>query len=154
MNEIEEWANTLAAMTPEEYDQMADEFELSLEGTGQLSAPEDFPVKHYFGDGIYQRMINLPTGSLLTSKIHTTKHPFVVHCGAAFVISPGKAELIVAPYSGMTQPGTRRIILSASDCVWSTFHANPDNEDVAKIEDRIILKRKNLLLEEPQPCLG
>lgn len=153
MNELEELANKLSTMSPEEYDHMADVFEASLEGTGQLSAPEDFPVKHFFGDGIYQRMITLPAGSLLTSKIHMTRHPYVVHCGAAFVISPNKAELIVAPFSGMTEPGTRRIILAAADCVWSTYHANPDNEDVAKIEDRIILKRTNLLLEE-KPCLG
>lgn len=148
MNELEELANKLSTMSPEEYDHMTDMFEASLQAMGQLDESNEFPVKHVFGDGIYQRVFSIPAGSMLTSKIHLTRHPWVLHCGAMFIISHNRADFVAAPSYGMTEPGTRRIGLAVADCVWSTFHANPDNEDVDKIEDRIILKRKNLLLEE------
>lgn len=132
--------NALVTLDEDGYNMMVDQLESQL---AEIEMPEIFKLEHEFGDGLYQRTIAMPTGALLTSKIHAQRHPFTVHAGAVFVISQGHAEFICAPFKGWTEPGTRRILLVANDCVWSTVHANPDNgQDLAKIEERIIVKRE------------
>lgn len=142
--------NALVALDEDGYNMMVDQLEAQLE---EVAMPEIFKMEHEFGEGVYQRTIAMPTGALLTSKIHAQRHPFTVHAGVVFVISQGHAECICAPYKGWTEPGTRRILLVAHDCVWSTVHANPDNgTDLAKIEDRIIIKRdRHFALPEETP---
>ena len=65
----------------------------------------------------------MPKGSLLTSRIHITDHPYTVSLGAAAVSIDGKDwEHIVAPYTGITEAGTRRILYVLEDCIWTTYH--------------------------------
>ena len=107
----------------------------------------DFPVTHTFLDGIYVREIFMPAGSLITSKRHKTRHPFSVIEGVVSVwVNGGKEQLIKAPYEGITEPNTRRILYIHEDCKWLTYHLNPDNVDVSEIECRIIDRHENILL--------
>ena len=108
------------------------------------------PLVHRFTDGMYIREIFMPAGSLITSKIHNTQHPFTISKGKVAVSIDGKDWTeYEAPYTGTTSPGTRRILYIIEDCVWSTYHVNPTNtEDVEEIEERIIDKRENNLLKE------
>jgi hypothetical protein len=83
----------------------------------------DCPLVHRFTNGMYIRQIFMPKGSLVTSKIHNTEHPFTVSHGAAAVSIDGNDwEHIVSPYTGITQPGTRRILYILEDCIWTTYH--------------------------------
>ncbi len=83
----------------------------------------DGPLVHKFTDGMYIREIFMPTGSLWTSKIHKTEHPYVVsHGKAAVSIDAQEWYEITAPYTGITQPGTRRVLYILEDCIWTTFH--------------------------------
>ena len=83
----------------------------------------DAPLVHKFTDGMYIREIFMPAGSLWTSKIHKTEHPYVVSYGKAAVsIDNQEWYEITAPYTGITQPGTRRILYILEDCIWTTFH--------------------------------
>lgn len=83
----------------------------------------DAPLVHKFTDGMYIREIFMPAGSLWTSKIHKTEHPYVVSYGKAAVsIDNNEWYEITAPYTGITQPGTRRILYILEDCIWTTFH--------------------------------
>lgn len=106
------------------------------------------PVEHRFTDGMYIREIYMPAESLITSKIHKTEHPYVVSKGKVLVsIDGGEWVLIEAPFTGITKPGTRRVLYVLEDCVWTTFHLNPSNTDsVDEIEERIIEKHDNILL--------
>lgn len=109
----------------------------------------DFPVKHHFTPGIYAREILMKAGSVLTSKIHKTEHPFVVSQGKCLVYlnrEDGWAA-ICAPHFGVTQPGTRRILVILEDTIWTTFHAT-DLTDPAEIERTIIEEYQNPLLVE------
>ncbi len=113
--------------------------------------PVECPLTHVFTPGIYTRQIFMPAGSLITSKIHKTRHPFFVLQGKVSVYTEKDGEIIIeAPYSGITEPGTRRVLFIWEDCIWTTVHANPDNETVEQIEDRIIEKYDNPLLSEEQ----
>lgn len=107
------------------------------------------PVTHRFTDGMYVREIFMPAGSLITSKIHKTQHQYFVLKGKVSVwIDEGIEQIIEAPFIGITEPGTRRVLYIHEDCIWATSHPNPDNETVEQIEERIIEKHDNLLLSE------
>jgi hypothetical protein len=108
------------------------------------------PLVHRFTPGMYIREIFMPAGSLITSKIHKTEHPYTISKGKVAVSIDGKDwEEFEAPYTGITKPGTRRILYIIEDCIWTTYHVNDDNcEDLEQIEEKIIEKRENTLLKD------
>lgn len=100
------------------------------------SAKRPMENQHDFAPGIYARTIFMRAGVVYTSRIHKTKHFFVVADGACTVVdSHGERKLIVAPYLGMTEPGTKRAIHVHVDTVWTTFHATDltDPEEIGKL---------------------
>lgn len=114
-----------------------------------------FPLEHYFGDGLYIRRIFMPAGFILTSKIHKKTHPYFILSGEVEVLTEQGMKKIKAPYFGMTQAGTKRVILTHTDTVWFTVHATEETA-LDKIEDEIIaksfadLERKEICLGQPQ----
>jgi len=97
------------------------------------------PVSHSFTPGLYQRTFKVPAGTIVTSKIHMTEHPYVMTEGLMLVWIEGKAVTVRAPCFGVTKPGTRRLAYAIEDTVWTTFHVT-DETDVDKIEEQIIFK--------------
>lgn len=97
------------------------------------------PVMHEFVPGAYIRKIFMPAGTLLTSKIHKTRHPYFVMTGHCTVATENGTEEIVAPKHGITEPGTKRVLYIHQDTVWITVHPT-DETDLEKIEDQIIAK--------------
>ena len=117
--------------------------------------PLDCPVKHRFTPGLYIREIFMPKGALISSKIHMTEHPYVVSKGVVYVtMDGGPAVRIEAPFTGITKPGTRSVLLIEEDTIWTTFH--PTNEtDLAKIELEIIYPHEiPQQLNQDSPCHG
>jgi hypothetical protein len=101
------------------------------------------PVCHRFTPGMYIREIRIPAGTLLTSATHLTQHPFVLSKGTIQVISENEGPVIYeAPHTGITDPGTRRVLYAETDCVWTTFHAT-DETDVEKICTGILASHDN-----------
>lgn len=85
--------------------------------------PVDCPVIHRFVPGMYIREIFMPENTLVTSLVHNTFHPFIISAGVAHVkINDGEWERLEAPYTGITQPGTRRLLFIEEGCVWTTCH--------------------------------
>lgn len=147
------------SLTAEEFQSAAhdlvDQFEESIVGSGLPL--NEFPVVHRFTPGLYIREIFMPAGSVLTSKIHKTEHPFVISQGIVSVWTPETGAITLkAPYTGITKPGTRRVLFIHEDTIWITFHVGGE-ESVEAIEDRIIEKRDNPRLTNEQKemlCLG
>lgn len=112
-----------------------------------ITYPEvECPLIHRFTPGMYIREIFMPAGTLLTSKIHKTEHPFVISKGKVSVwTEEDNVVVIEAPYCGITKPGTRRILFIHEDAVWTTFHAT-DKKTPEEVEDDIIEKHDNPLL--------
>lgn len=108
------------------------------------------PLTHRFTDGLYVREIFMPAGSLITSKIHKTQHQFFVLKGSVIVWIDGEEQLIEAPYIGVTEPNTQRVLFVLEDCIWATSHPNPNNETVEQIEARILEGHDNVLLSDHQ----
>ena len=109
---------------------------------------KDAPVFHHFTPGLYARELHMPKGMVITSQIHKTRHPFVVSKGSSFVYMGGSRwEKIEAPHFGITEPGTRRLLIIMEDTIWTTFHVT-DKTDVYEIADDILIPYENPLLAE------
>ena len=104
----------------------------------ELFPAAEMPVSHLFTPGLYVREIFMPAGTLLTSKIHKTEHPFVILSGKASVwIGDGEEVVLEGPYVGVTKPGTRRVLYIHEDMRWLTFHPT-EFTDLAVIEEQLI----------------
>lgn len=119
------------------------------------------PLIHLFLPGMYIRQIFMPAGTMYTTAIHKTTHPFEVVKGRVNVECNGVIEKLEANYFGITKPGTRRALYVLEDCVWRTFHALPtitgeendwteedQNKLVKSILDEITEWRDNPLLDQ------
>lgn len=105
-----------------------DEFEVALSQQDQVECP----LIHRFTPGLYSREIFMPEGALIISKIHKTRHQFVISDGTALVkINDGEWKELSAPWTGITEIGTRRVLYIAKNCTWTTFHPI----EIAPIED-------------------
>ena len=130
-----------------------DELEAAMRA--QLPAVEIAPV-HYFAAGLYAREITIPAGTLLTGKIHKTRHLNVVSAGEISVWSEGEpVRRIRAPFTFVAEPGTRRVGYAHEDTVWTTVHATHET-DLEQLEADLIEPHENPFLSpvEAPPCLG
>mgnify|MGYP000850639588 CR=1 FL=1 len=96
-------------------------------------------LQHQFINGLYVRMVNMPAGMVVTTKIHKVRHPFFVMTGKCRVMTEEGVVDIVAPYQGVTEPGTKRLIHVLEDCVWYTVHAT-DKTTPEEVEEEVIAK--------------
>jgi len=111
-----------------------------------LTLPQAYlPPDHTLTVGLYSRRLFMPAGSAIVSKIHRRQHQYVVLSGLATVLTAEGASRISAGQSGITEPGTRRILFIHEDSEWMTFHPT-DQTDLESIEDDLIIPRH--LLEE------
>ena len=116
------------------FDEKIDDLELFIQDNLPLI---DLPLVHRFTPGLYIREIRAPAGTLATTFIHKTEHPFVLSQGVVSIFNDGETIHVEAPYTGITKPGTRRVVLVHVDCVWTTFH--PTNlTDIDQIEREIL----------------
>jgi len=97
------------------------------------------PLKHTFVDGAYIREIFMPKGIIITSKIHKICHPYFIMKGDCSVLTDEGVARLKAPYHGITQPGTKRILYIHEDTIWITVHVTK-HKDLAMIEEEIIAK--------------
>lgn len=103
----------------------------------------DCPLNHKFTPGLYIREVFMPKGTLITSQIHKTCHPFFILKGCVSVFSENDGEqLLRAPYSGITMPGTRRVLKIHEDTIWITCHPTdiePENDSEEAIQMAVAL---------------
>jgi hypothetical protein len=122
-------------MLPIGYSHAIDVLEIELARAPQVECP----TSHHFVGGVYIRETSAPAGTLVTTKIHLTEHPFMVLKGRVrvFTEDDGVVE-IAAPFCGVTKPGTRRACYVVEDVVWVTIHQTSDT-DVERIEKTLFL---------------
>lgn len=95
-------------------------------------------VTHRFTPGLYTRQILMKAGTRHLSKIHRTRHQYIVSQGACLVSENGAPTvMLIAPYHGFTEPGTWRQLFIIMDCLWTTMHAGPW-QTVEEVEAAII----------------
>ena len=104
-----------------------------------LQGYEEGFVKHDFADGQYIRTITMPEGLVISTKIHKQNHPFFVMKGECSVYSEIGMQKIKAPFHGITEAGTKRLLYIHEECVWITVHCT-DKLTLAEVEEECIAK--------------
>lgn len=128
-----------------------------LEATMQQLPEVECELEHVFTPGLYSRAIYMPQGTLIVSRIHKTKHQFNISSGVCAVKNnDGEWEILEAPYNGVTEAGTRRVLYIIENTLWTTYHAVPieptnDSEEaikeaVDKVDELILEKHRNHFL--------
>lgn len=124
---------------------MLNECELAMHKVGA----QEFPLKHYFTPGLYLREMFIPKGGWLTSRVHKTTHSYIVSMGVINIITPQELVRVIAPYTGESKRGVRRMGFALEDVIWTTIHPNPDNcKDIPTLEARLFKEYNNPLLKE------
>lgn len=100
---------------------------------------ETFPLTHRFADNVYAREILLPAGTIVVGKIHRYGHLNVITKGHVSVLTEFGVEEFHAPYTFVSEPGTKRVVYAHEDTVWTTFHGT-NHTEVEKVEADIICK--------------
>ena len=100
---------------------------------------DEYPLKHTFLDNQYIRELYSPAGHLIVTKLHKTQHPFFLLEGEISIITEKGEEHIKAPYYGITNIGTKRIIFSHTAFRLVTVHPT-NKKDIDEIERDIIAK--------------
>ena len=98
----------------------------------------ELPLKHSFSPGIYARELEIPEGTLLIGKIHKHRHHNFLMKGEIIVITEsGGMELLQAPLTIVSEPGTQRVGYALTDTLWTTVHANESNTEDLKVLEEI-----------------
>jgi len=89
----------------------------------------EFPLRHTFlpalpgMTGMYTRELKMPRGTIATSALHKSTHPWAMSEGRMMVFEAGEWKAVEAPAHGVTVPGTRRVFIVLEPVTWTTFHA-------------------------------
>lgn len=123
---IENTPQSLGLLLPNGKFKPFDEIEEMIIACGNLMPDVRADI---FTPGCYTREIFMPYQSLVISRVHRYEHPYQVSMGIANVIHEinQREEVIFAPHTSVTYPGTRRLLLIMSEegCIWTTHHAFP-----------------------------
>lgn len=105
----------------------------------RLDPDKDCPVKHIFAPGAYAREILLPQGSVVVGKIHRHAHLNFITKGRVRVVTESGAIEMTAPYTFVSEVGTKRVVYAVEETIWTTVHITNET-DLEKIEDYVIAK--------------
>ena len=97
----------------------------------------EFPLRHYFAKGIYLREMTVPKGGTFVGKIHKTQHMNIISKGDISVLTENGMERLKAPYTLMSNPGTKRAGYAHEETVWTTIHVT-DETDLEKLEADLV----------------
>jgi len=90
----------------------------------------------------------MPKDTILTTLLHLTTHPFFVLQGDVSVYYNGiPTQRYKAPYTGITEAGTRRMLLTHEDTIWTTCHVT-DLTDPDEIIESITSRDFNPLVDK------
>lgn len=115
--------------------------------------PFECPLQHFFADGVYVRQMLIPAGVALVGHIH--RHPCVnMVLGEIEVATEEGSRRIVGPVTFASPAGVKRAGYALKNTLWTTIHANPDNErDIAKLEALLIVDVYDKVTGLPVPEL-
>jgi len=114
-------------------------------------------VRHHFAPGMYARELHIPAGTLLTGKIHKYAQINILSKGTIRVLTENGIEEVSASFTVVSPPGTKRIALAVTDCVWTTLLPT-DEKDPDVIEEHFTVateaEYEAFLIAENTKCLS
>jgi hypothetical protein len=127
----------------------------ALEAAMREQPQAEFSLKHTFTEGVYCREIFIPAGSCIVGKIHRHAHINFISKGHVTVLTKDGLKELRGPCTMVSNAGTKRALYAHEDTIWTTIHANPDNEtDLGRLEDLIIAPNYAALEKETLDVIG
>tara|TARA_R100001244_G_scaffold84252_1_gene64869 strand:- start:626 stop:1183 length:558 start_codon:yes stop_codon:yes gene_type:complete len=105
----------------------------------QITGETEGAVTHNFADGQYIRTIVMPKNVLISTKIHVKNHPFFIMTGEVSIFNEQGVQHIKAPFQGITEVGTKRVLYVHEECTFITVHRT-DCLDVDEILNEVTVK--------------
>lgn len=115
----------------------------------------ELPLNHIFTDGIYIREIFIPADSIVVGLIHKHNHLNYITKGKVTVLTKQGLETLEGPCSMISTAGTKRALYTHTDTIWTTVHANPNEErDVDKLVESLTVPNYVSLPNEQNTLIG
>jgi quercetin dioxygenase-like cupin family protein len=117
------------------------------------------PVRNIFADGIYAREMTIPQGVVATGAVHKKEHVSMLVRGRVTVWTERGMVELTAPYTFVSQPGTKRAVYAHEESVWMTIHRTKTTsirELVSELTESTyddLLESRMLRLEREEKCL-
>ena len=88
----------------------------------QVKGDVEGVISHDFADGQYIRTAVAPKNTLVSTKIHAKNHPFFLMKGDISIFGEDGVKRIQAPFHGITEAGTKRVLYVHEECTFITVH--------------------------------
>lgn len=112
--------------------------EQNINGFGEAQRAKDFPLRHSFSEGMYQRELFIPQGLFLVSHLHRDSYFSWIRQGELTMLTEEGGVRISAPMCMTSSLGCKRILFAHTDSFWITVHPNPTNStDIEWLESQI-----------------
>ena len=111
----------------------------SVEGSFGVEEINRDKLTHHFAGGVYGRELFIPANTMIVSKIHRAKTLNIIAQGVISVISEQGIHTYQAPHVFVSEPFTKRVVISHEDTLWVTAHGTYET-DLLKVEDAVIAK--------------
>lgn len=94
--------------------------------------PQTFiPVQHFFGGGMYTRVMFAPAGTAIIGKKHLQEQHNFLMLGSIRLVGEDGGKTIHAPEVIVSPAGTKRAAIALTDVIWATTlktdATNPDD---------------------------
>lgn len=100
-------------------------------------------AENFFADGMYARGLFIPGGMIVVGRIHRHEHLVMLTEGSAIIYTDQGMEEVCAPWMWVSPIGAKRALYTHEDCVFHTFHLNPDNcKDEQTLIDRLTISEE------------
>lgn len=103
-------------------------------------------------DGLYIREVRLPKGMTFIGKIHDRGHVSIISMGEVTLITEEGTERIVAPRMMLSPPGTKRVVTTHENTIWTTIHATDDTTLQPDMMAKFTVRHFDELAKEHDPC--
>lgn len=89
---------------------------------GQKAKPQvEIQVTHYFSHGVVAREVRIPANTEVTGAIHKYTNLNTLSQGELLMVTESGAVHLKAPYTVVSPPGTKRALVTLTECVWTTY---------------------------------
>lgn len=125
-----------------------------LEAELRAMPQAEVPTEHTFGPGFYARTITLQPDTVLTGRVHTTEHIFIVSKGDLTVVTEEGRKRVQAPYQAICRAGLKRAGYAHTEVVCTNIHITEET-DLLRLEAALVEPDHAALEAQGEtPCLG
>jgi hypothetical protein len=99
-----------------------------------------YELNEYLAGGVYEREIKVPANEAITGEIHLTSHLAKLVSGTMLIYDGEETGEFTGPHTFVSHPGAKRLGITLTDCVFSTFHYVGDKTDFSEIKDSLVVE--------------